>query len=861
MPRSARRLLLASLVALPLALGAGPIAAQGVPGTVTHEGLLLDADGLPRAGQVVLRFALYGEPLGGVALWAEELQLELVDGYYRVALGTTQPLGAVFGGAERYLGIAVDGGAELSPRHRLGSVPYAMVAANVVGDIEPSSVWVGGRQVIDEDGNWVGPPVPGAGDGVGYDTPAEVLAALRTVDGAGSGVDADMVDGVHAADFVQGAAQVLALLTQVDGQGSGLDADRLDGLDSSQYVSTAAQVHDLLVTVDGSGSSVDADRLDGRDSTQFLRSDADGTLGGNLVLTGSLTAEGATFGGTTTMGALRVAEGARVGVGVADPSQVLDVQGVVRGRQGVQVGNYAGACAAETAGVLRFTGQALEYCDGAGWQSVTGGGEAAQDGVVDPAALRAAILADGPRGYWPLDEQAGNVAYDRSGFARNGTYNGAVGLGQPGQAGRAANFGGTGYVSLPATIQQTMGAGQGTVTALVRLPDPIVDFGLPAYQIRHVVWATYAYWQGLGVATAHGVSGVHAWDFYTGNLYERASGAAVAGTWVHLAWVIGGGTLRLYLDGREISVASSEDAEFGGDGRMFIGAWVGNQGEIGAPTYPSQIQHVAVYPTALSRDRILAQAAAAGMRPGTQDNPGRGCWALRTAGVTQDGVYWIDPNGGSTDDAFQVYCDQTRHGGGWALMGRIGESARNPTAFTSDLLTANLLTGDPPGANSFEHFDLRRFDAWGSTWTVRAVTDSYNNQSHFQHIFFRPKPGADCTPGRAGTPWVGTDTHTRLLHLVNSTTTGLANATWLDTPPYDLAAAVLLFGYRQGNLGNQCLDGAGNTVICHSPAGPICNLATSGTYTAAFGYNDGVPHSHVRKATYWIKDANAPGAP
>jgi hypothetical protein len=64
--------------------------------------------------------------------------------------------------------------------------------------------------------------------------PAAILASLLTVDGTGSGLDADLLDGQSAAFYsaatVSGtAAAILASLLTVDGAGSGLDADLLDG--------------------------------------------------------------------------------------------------------------------------------------------------------------------------------------------------------------------------------------------------------------------------------------------------------------------------------------------------------------------------------------------------------------------------------------------------------------------------------------------------------------------------------------------------------------------------------------------------------------------------------------------------------
>lgn len=70
-------------------------------------------------------------------------------------------------------------------------------------------------------------------------TAADVLTKIKTVDGAGSGLDADLLDGLDSAAFLLAAAytaaDVLTKIKTVDGAGSGLDADLLDGLDSAAF--------------------------------------------------------------------------------------------------------------------------------------------------------------------------------------------------------------------------------------------------------------------------------------------------------------------------------------------------------------------------------------------------------------------------------------------------------------------------------------------------------------------------------------------------------------------------------------------------------------------------------------------------
>lgn len=156
---------------------------------------------------------------------------------------------------------------------------------------------------------------------------AAILGWLLAQDGAGSGIDADLLDGQqgsyyanipdrlgytpvnkagdimtgtltlpgdptatgHAArkayvDALVTAAALLTKLVTVDGAGSGLDADLLDGQQGAYYVDiparlgfnplnaalyTAADVRGKLITVDGSGSGVDADLLDGQEGSYY----------------------------------------------------------------------------------------------------------------------------------------------------------------------------------------------------------------------------------------------------------------------------------------------------------------------------------------------------------------------------------------------------------------------------------------------------------------------------------------------------------------------------------------------------------------------------------------------------------------
>jgi len=137
---------------------AGRAWGASVPLRLNEQGRLFQAGGnTPVTGNVAMVFTIYDAATVGTALWTETYSVTLDQGYFSVQLGSTVPFPAtLWNGAVRYIGVQVGTDAEMTPREEVASVPYAIAAADVTGDIHPTSVSIAGQTVIDATGKWVG---------------------------------------------------------------------------------------------------------------------------------------------------------------------------------------------------------------------------------------------------------------------------------------------------------------------------------------------------------------------------------------------------------------------------------------------------------------------------------------------------------------------------------------------------------------------------------------------------------------------------------------------------------------------------------------------------------------------------------
>ena len=111
-----------------------------VPQMINYQGRLTADRGEPVPdGDYSINFAFYDDPIRGELLWQETHPVvPILNGMFSVLLGSNDPIDPFQCSSffDVYVEVTVDGGEPSSPRTQLVSVPSAMIAHSIRGDIE-----------------------------------------------------------------------------------------------------------------------------------------------------------------------------------------------------------------------------------------------------------------------------------------------------------------------------------------------------------------------------------------------------------------------------------------------------------------------------------------------------------------------------------------------------------------------------------------------------------------------------------------------------------------------------------------------------------------------------------------------------
>ncbi len=259
---------LTTLLLLTAVLAAGTMNAE-IPGKISYQGRLTDNTGLPLGGQHILTFKIFADSAGQAQIWTEtQNSVTVTNGLFSVILGSVVPIPLnAFSGQSSYLGIAVDGGAQLSPLQPMVSTPYAF-RADVAGRASLGGGWYDGSNVRLENSD--------KKVGIGTMTPAYKLDVVGTARASDSLIGSKLRLGSPTDDGRlilygnQSSGPALTLrefsngggtLELFDSDGSTADYLAADGDGSGGYLTVRRSTVDHGLVVDGNYSGSNNPRI------------------------------------------------------------------------------------------------------------------------------------------------------------------------------------------------------------------------------------------------------------------------------------------------------------------------------------------------------------------------------------------------------------------------------------------------------------------------------------------------------------------------------------------------------------------------------------------------------------------------
>jgi large repetitive protein len=213
-----------------------------------------------------------------------------------------------------------------------------------------------------------------------------------------------------------------------------------------------------------------------------------------------------------------------------------------------------------------------------------------------PKTYDATVLADHPAAYWRMDETDGTTMTDASGNHNDGAYAGAYSLGQPGPFGGGGNTAVTfdGHTGGSASVPSSTSLQMNTITIELWMKKRTdTEYG---------VYVAKSYFQLLN----HGHGG--ALEFRVTSQAEPAlisTSKLALDTWYDVVATYDGSLEKLFINGKLDGTLAVVSTPMRTADPVFIGRrWDGLYAD-------AVLDDVAIYPTALSADQIVAHWRAA----------------------------------------------------------------------------------------------------------------------------------------------------------------------------------------------------------------------------------------------------------
>ena len=246
---------------------AAQLTVAAVPQTLNYQGVLTDSSGVPENTTVNIVLRIFDSANAGNQLFAEEHSgTTVTDGIFSLAIGSgTNPSGAfdaaTLANNSTWLELEINTEVQM-PRQAFLSVPYAMVASEVESgaiiashlatDAVTADAIASDAVTADEIGQ----------SAVGESELADgaVIAELLDEDGAGTNLDADLLDGQHASDIIAAAADevrtpISSLPYTITTSGSYYLTGNLSSTNNGIYVNASDVKIDLMgFTISGTDS-------------------------------------------------------------------------------------------------------------------------------------------------------------------------------------------------------------------------------------------------------------------------------------------------------------------------------------------------------------------------------------------------------------------------------------------------------------------------------------------------------------------------------------------------------------------------------------------------------------------------------